>query len=104
MGFAYARSSMAPRLLNATIFLDSVRAALRAGEQLRSTLAPRLEEVLATEFPYLERRHMHVLRQPDARVLRRGSVRRVRPLLCEPALQHQLPDVERPAVQRPRRV
>lgn len=60
MGVAYARAGLAPRLLNATIFLDSVRAALRAGERMRAGLRPRVREMLETEFPYCQRRHEHV--------------------------------------------
>ena len=56
----YAHTQSAPRLLNASIFLDSVRAALRAGEQMRAGLEPRLRAVLEREFPYLEHRHEHV--------------------------------------------
>lgn len=58
--WAYAHAGKAPRLVNATVFLDSLRATLAAGERFRSRLSPAVHDVVHTEFPYLEHRHEHV--------------------------------------------
>jgi hypothetical protein len=58
--WAYAHAGKAPRLVNATVFLDSLRATLAAGERFRSRLSPAVHEIIHTEFPYLEHRHQHV--------------------------------------------
>jgi len=60
MRVAYAQAGRGPWLVNATIFLDSVRAALRAGERFRERLPARARRILETEFTYLERRHEHI--------------------------------------------
>lgn len=60
MSWAYARAGLGPRLLNASVFLDSLRAVLGAGERFRGRLSPKLQVALRSEFPYLERRHEHV--------------------------------------------
>lgn len=58
--WAYAHAGKAPRLVNATVFLDSLRATLAAGERFRGRLSPAVHHVVHTEFPYLEHRHEHV--------------------------------------------
>jgi hypothetical protein len=60
MAWAYARAGMGPRLVNATVFLDSLRATLDAGERFRSRLSPAVHGLVHTEFPWLEHRHEHV--------------------------------------------
>jgi hypothetical protein len=60
MRWAYARAGLAPRLLNASVFLDSLRAVLGAGERFRARLSAKVQVALRCEFPYLERRHEHV--------------------------------------------
>ncbi|PRQ05005.1 hypothetical protein [Enhygromyxa salina] len=60
MRFAYARAGLAPRLLNAAVFLDSLRAVLGAGERFRGRLRADVQAALRSEFPYLERRHEHI--------------------------------------------
>ena len=60
MAWAYAHAGKGPRLVNATVFLDSLRATLAAGERFRSRLSPAVHAVIHAEFPYLERRHEHV--------------------------------------------
>lgn len=60
MRWAYARAGLGPRLLNASVFLDSLRAALGAGERFRARLSTNVQAALRCEFPYLERRHEHV--------------------------------------------
>jgi hypothetical protein len=64
--WAYAHAGKAPRLVNATVFLDSLRATLAAGERFRGRLSPAVNDVVHTEFPYLERRHEHVPRDETA--------------------------------------
>jgi hypothetical protein len=58
--WAYAHAGKAPRLVNAMVFLDSLRATLAAGERFRSRLGPAVHHIVHTEFPYLEHRHEHV--------------------------------------------
>ncbi|KIG15511.1 hypothetical protein DB30_05534 [Enhygromyxa salina] len=65
MRFAYARAGLGPRLLNASVFLDSLRAVLEAGERFRGRLRGEVQAVLRSEFPYLERRHEHIPRGHD---------------------------------------
>jgi hypothetical protein len=60
MQWAYARAGLGPRLLNASVFLDSLRAVLGAGERFRGRLSAPVQAALGCEFPYLERRHEHV--------------------------------------------
>jgi hypothetical protein len=57
---AYKHSGKAPRMVNAAIFLLSVRAVLRAGERFRSGLSPEVHASLHKDFPWLERRHQHI--------------------------------------------
>jgi hypothetical protein len=57
---AYAHAGRAPRMINAGIFLLTVRAVLRAGERFRSKLSPEIQRALHSEFPWLERRHEHI--------------------------------------------
>lgn len=58
--WAYAHAGKAPRLVNATVFLDSLRATLAAGERFRGRLSPEVHAIVHKEFPYLEHRHEHV--------------------------------------------
>jgi hypothetical protein len=60
MRWAYARAGLGPRLLNASVFLDSLRAVLGAGERFRGRLRADVQAALRSEFPYLERRHEHI--------------------------------------------
>lgn len=60
LAVAYENAGKAPRMVNASVFLISVRAVLRAGERFRETLSPELRAVLHSEFPWLERRHEHI--------------------------------------------
>ncbi|PRP97474.1 hypothetical protein ENSA5_33670 [Enhygromyxa salina] len=60
MAWAYARAGMGPRVVNASLFLESLRAVLRAGERFREGLSAEVQAALRVEFPYLERRHEHV--------------------------------------------
>ncbi|MFV8751668.1 hypothetical protein ACNOYE_14075 [Nannocystaceae bacterium ST9] len=60
MRWAYAQAGKGPRIVNALVFLVTLRAVLRAGERFRDTLAPAVREAIHTEFPWLERRHEHV--------------------------------------------
>jgi hypothetical protein len=57
---AYAHAGKGPRMVNAAIFLLTVRAVLRAGERFRGRLSPAVRRVLHSEFPWLERRHEHI--------------------------------------------
>lgn len=57
---AYAHAGKAPRMVNASVFLITVRAVLRAGERFRGGLSPEIRHALHTEFPWLERRHEHI--------------------------------------------
>ncbi|HEY2745722.1 MAG TPA: hypothetical protein VGL86_13900 [Polyangia bacterium] len=56
----YDRAHLAPARANGLAFLATVRAVLRAGEKFRGKLSARTQEVLAKEFPWLEKRHRHV--------------------------------------------
>ena len=56
----YDRAHLAPARANGLAFLATVRAVLRAGEKFRGKLSARTQEVLAKEFPWLERRHRHI--------------------------------------------
>jgi hypothetical protein len=58
--WAYAHAGKAPRIVNATVFLDSLRATLAAGERFRARLSPAVHEIVHREFPWLEHRHEHV--------------------------------------------
>jgi hypothetical protein len=58
--FVYANAGKAPRMVNAAVFLLSVRAVLRAGERFRSELSPEVRRSLHADFPWLERRHEHI--------------------------------------------
>jgi hypothetical protein len=60
LAWAYRHAGNGPRLVNATVFLDSLRATLAAGERFRSRLSPAVHTVIHAEFPWLERRHEHV--------------------------------------------
>ena len=60
MAWAYAHAGKGPRMVNALVFLDSLRATLAAGERFRGRLSPSVHGIIHTEFPYLERRHEHV--------------------------------------------
>jgi hypothetical protein len=60
--WAYAHAGKAPRLINATVFLDSLCATLAAGERFRARLSPAVHHVMHAEFPWLEHRHEHVPR------------------------------------------
>lgn len=60
MRLAYAHAGKGPRMVNASIFLVTIRAVLRAGEQFRGTLSPEVQRSVHSEFPWLERRHEHV--------------------------------------------
>ena len=60
LGLAYRNAGWAPPMVNATIFLFSVRAVLRAGERFRGRLSPDVRRALHHEFPWLERRHEHI--------------------------------------------
>lgn len=57
---AYLHAGKGPRMINASIFLITVRAVLRAGERFRGGLSPEVREALHREFPWLERRHEHI--------------------------------------------
>jgi hypothetical protein len=57
---AYEHAGKAPRMINASIFLLTVRAVLRAGERFRGGLSPEVRRALHSEFPWLERRHEHI--------------------------------------------
>jgi len=57
---AYVHAGKAPRMVNAAVFLVTVRAVLRAGECFRAGLSPEVQRSLHTEFPWLERRHEHI--------------------------------------------
>jgi hypothetical protein len=56
----YAHAGKAPRMVSASVFLTTIRAVLRAGEQFRSGLSPRIQLALRREFPWLEHRHEHI--------------------------------------------
>ncbi|HEX8951652.1 MAG TPA: hypothetical protein VF945_07385 [Polyangia bacterium] len=56
----YDRAGWAPARANGLAFLATVRAVLRAGEKFRARLSARTQQALATEFPWLERRHAHI--------------------------------------------
>jgi len=56
----YDRAGWAPARANGLAFLATVRAVLSAGEKFRSKLSARTQQVLTTEFPWLERRHQHI--------------------------------------------
>jgi hypothetical protein len=60
VAWAYAHAGQAPRMVNATVFLDSLRATLTAGERFRGRLSPAVHAVIHREFPWLEHRHEHV--------------------------------------------
>ena len=57
---AYLHAGKAPRMVNASVFLITVRAVLRAGERFRGELAPAVQAVIRREFPWLEHRHEHI--------------------------------------------
>jgi hypothetical protein len=56
----YERANILPSIWNGLAFLASVRAVLAAGRGFRSRLKPETRRALATEFPWLERRHEHI--------------------------------------------
>lgn len=58
--FFYPRLGVLPRRINGMSFLITVRAALAAGVRFRASLRPVAAEVLATRFPWLEQRHLHI--------------------------------------------
>ena len=58
--WGYAQAGKGPRMVNALVFLVTLRAVLRAGERFRDTLAPAVQQAIRTEFPWLEHRHEHV--------------------------------------------
>lgn len=60
MRWAYAQAGKGPRMVNALVFLVTLRAVLRAGEHFRDTLSPTIRHAIHHEFPWLERRHEHV--------------------------------------------
>lgn len=60
MRWAYGQAGKGPAMVNAMVFLITLRAVLRAGERFRETLAPEVRAVIHAEFPWLEHRHEHV--------------------------------------------
>lgn len=58
--WAYAQAGRGPAMVNAMVFLITLRAVLQAGERFRDTLAPELRAAIHGEFPWLEHRHEHV--------------------------------------------
>lgn len=60
LALAYRHAGKGPRIVNAAVFLASLRAVLRAGERFRETLSPAVREAVHGEFPWLENRHLHV--------------------------------------------
>jgi hypothetical protein len=56
----YDRAGWAPARASGLAFLATVRAVLRAGEKFRARLSARTQAALATDFPWLERRHQHI--------------------------------------------
>lgn len=60
MRSAYAHAGKAPRMVNASVFLSTLRAVISAGERMRNRLPPELQRALHSEFPWLERRHEHI--------------------------------------------
>jgi hypothetical protein len=58
--WAYAHAGKGPRIVNATVFLDSLRATLAAGERFRGRLSRPVHDIVHAEFPWLEHRHEHV--------------------------------------------
>jgi hypothetical protein len=59
-GLAYDGAHLAPRAANAYSFVACLRAALRAGDRFRGRLSPKVQTVLRSDFPWLDRRHEHV--------------------------------------------
>jgi hypothetical protein len=60
MRWAYSQAGKGPGMVNALVFLVSIRAVLRAGEAFRETLAPAIHQAIHHEFPWLEHRHEHI--------------------------------------------
>jgi hypothetical protein len=60
MRWAYSQAGKGPRMVNALVFLATLRAVLRAGEAFRNTLVPAVRHAIHHEFPWLEHRHEHV--------------------------------------------
>jgi hypothetical protein len=60
VGRAYAHAGWAPARASGMAFLASVRAVLEAGRVFRARLRPEVRHALASEFPWLERRHEHI--------------------------------------------
>jgi hypothetical protein len=60
MRWAYMQAGKGPRMVNALVFLVTLRAVLRAGEAFRDTLAPAIRHAIHHEFPWLEHRHEHI--------------------------------------------
>jgi hypothetical protein len=56
----YDRARWVPARANGLAFLATVRAVLRGGEKFRRKLSARTQEALASDFPWLERRHQHI--------------------------------------------
>jgi hypothetical protein len=59
-GLAYDGAHLVPRAANAYSFVACLRATLRAGDRFRGRLSPKVQTVLRTDFPWLDRRHEHV--------------------------------------------
>jgi hypothetical protein len=60
MRWGYEQAGKGPRMVNALVFLVTLRAVLRAGERFRGTLSPAVQHAIHHEFPWLEHRHEHV--------------------------------------------
>jgi hypothetical protein len=57
---AYQHAGKAPRMVNASVFLITLRAVLRAGERFREGLSGEVHRSVHAEFPWLEHRHEHI--------------------------------------------
>ncbi len=64
----YPNLGVLPPRINGMVFLITVRAGLDAGVRFRSTLGPHAQAVITTQFPWLERRHLHIPEGPTPRV------------------------------------
>jgi hypothetical protein len=56
----YDHAGLLPRAVNAHGFIASVRAVLAAGVRFRAGLSTPVRDSLERDFPWLERRHLHV--------------------------------------------
>jgi hypothetical protein len=59
-GFIYDHVGRLPPALNRLSVLATMRAILQAGVRFRETLRPATRAALQKEFPWLERRHLHI--------------------------------------------